>query len=165
MILETATLLHVSLGGDEELLILTSGSSLFSSEEVVTMVRGISLVSNGRDDNMYIGSSIGESLWILSLDFGSGSNTGGYMSLIGGKERPGIQGGVSISLDNSSSIVSGSVAISSVDAGISGVVGTLRLNSRDQEDGDSGNLLTRTCMWSSCTGRYVMVEVDSENSP
>ena len=87
------------------------------------------------------------------------------MSLIGGKERPGIQGGVSISLDNSSSIVSGSVAISSVDAGSSGVVGTLRLNSRDQENGDSGNLLTRTCMWSSCTGRYVMVEVDSENSP
>lgn len=129
------------------------------------MARGISLVSNGRDDNMYIGSSIGESLLILSLYFGSGSNTGGYVSLIGGKERPGIRGGVSISLDNSSSIVSVSVAISSVDTGSSGVVGTLRLNSGYQENGDSGNILTRICMWSSCTGRSVMVEVDSENSP
>ena len=105
------------------------------------MARGISLVSNGRDDNMYIGSSIGENLLILSLYFGSGSNTGGYVSLIGGKERPGIRGGVSISLDNSSSIVSVSVAISSVDTGSSGEGKSSRLNNEDLKHSDSNNVL------------------------
>ena len=93
------------------------------------MVGGESLISNRGDDIMSADSSSGENWLVLSLDFGSGNNIGGSMSLIGGRGRSNIWGGVSISLYVSSSIVSGSVAISSTYVGSSGVGELLRLDS------------------------------------
>ena len=68
------------------------------------------------------------------------------MSLTGGRGRSGIGGGVSILSDTSSPIASGWAVISSVDTVSSGVRGQLRLNSGDSTNGDSGNILIRTCV-------------------
>ena len=77
---------------------------------------------------IYIGSSMGESWLLLSLASDSGNNIGGSMSLIGGKVRSNIWRGVS-SLDSSTPIASGSIAMSSADTGSSDVGEALRLNS------------------------------------
>ena len=78
---------------------------------------------------IYIGSSVGESWLLLSLASDSGNNIGGSMSLIGGKVRSNIWRGVNISLDSSTPIASGSIAMLSADAGSSDVGEALRLNS------------------------------------
>ena len=59
---------------------------------------------------------------------------------------------------------SGSVVMSNADTGSSNVSGSLWLNSGDSANGDSGNVLMRTCVWSSSAGGSVTVKVDFEDN-
>ena len=92
----------------------------FSSGEILTMIWDESLVSNEGDATISVDKSVGGSDWALSLDSGSGSPIWGYVWLISGRGGSDKEG-VIISLDISSSTASGSVVISSTNAGSSGV--------------------------------------------
>ena len=54
--------------------------------------------------------------------------------------------------------------MSNTDAGSSNASESLWLNSGDSANGDSGNVLMRTCVWSSSAGGFVTVKVDSEDN-
>ena len=80
---------------------------------------------------MYVGLSAGRNWLVLSLVSGSGNNIGGSVSFIGGRIKSNIWGRISISLYISISITLGLVAMSSADAGSSGIGKVLRSNSGD----------------------------------
>ena len=116
------------------------------------MVGSESLVSNEEDATICTGSYVSGSGWSLSLASDSGSTTWGYMSLISGREWSDKYGSVIISSGICSSLASGSVTVSSANAGSSDVSESLILNSEDSANGDSGDILMRIDVSSSGTG-------------
>ena len=75
-----------------------------------------------------------------------------------------IKRSVSILSGISSFTSLGSVAMSNEDFGTNNESESLWFNKGDYEKGDSGNVLTKTYVWSSSAGGSVMIEVDSRDS-